>query len=329
MHALSFIIKRRKGVIVLQKVTIRSTDLTVNPIGLGTNAVGGQKYYPHITDEDGRAFLKAAIDHGVDFWDTAFTYGPKRSEEIIGEVINETGKRKEVVLATKASHQFSRDNLVHNNNPTFLTDAVYEALERLQTDYIDLFYIHFPDEDTPKYEAVGALQRLKEKGIIRAIGVSNFSLAQLEEANQDGFVNVYQGHYNLIEREAEKTLFPYTHANNISFVPYFPFASGLLAGKYTVDTTFEEGDLRLKQAYFQKEHFNAYLEKVAALRLIAQDLGVEVAQLVLAWYLHRDEIDVVIPGAKSAEQVKNNLAAREIILSNEVLFQIGDIFTGT
>src|SRR5699024_10348271 len=316
----------RREVIILQKVTIRSTDLTVNPIGLGTNAVGGQKYYPHITDEDGRAFLKAAIDNGVDFWDTAFTYGPKRSEEIIGEVLKETSKRKEIVLATKASHQFIGEEVVHNNHPTFLTEAVYEALERLQTDYIDLFYIHFPDDATPKFEAVGALQRLKQKGIIRAIGVSNFSLEQLEEANQDGFVNVFQGHYNLIERGAEDKIFPYTNKHNISFVPYFPFASGLLAGKYTKDTSFEEGDLRLKQKIFQEPYFQAYLEKVASLRLIANELGVEVAHLVLASYLHREEIDVVIPGAKSAEQVKNKLAASEIRLTKEMLDQIRNIF---
>src|SRR5699024_5571556 len=89
-----------------KKVTIRGTDLVVHPIGLGTNAVGGQKYYPQITDNDGRAFLKTALEHGVDFWDTAFTYGPKRSEEIIGEVLAETGKRNEIVLASKAAHKF-------------------------------------------------------------------------------------------------------------------------------------------------------------------------------------------------------------------------------
>lgn len=310
----------------MQKVRIRSTDLMVNPIGLGTNAVGGQKYYPHITDEAGRAFLKAAIDQGVDFWDTAFTYGPKRSEEIIGEVLAETKKRSDIILATKASHQFIGDEVVHNNNPEFLTQSVYEALERLQTDYIDLFYIHFPDENTPKYEAVGALHDLKEKGIIRAIGVSNFSAEELAEANQDGYVNVYQGHYNLIERDAEQTIFPYTRENDISFVPYFPFASGLLAGKYTEETTFEKGDLRLQQPYFQAENFPKYLEKVAQLGKIADGLDVEVAQLVLAWYLQREEIDVVIPGVKRTEQVTDNLAAADLRLTSETIKQIGSIF---
>src|SRR5690625_2250058 len=133
-----------------EKVTIRSTDLQVNPVGLGTNAVGGQKYYPDITDEDGRNVLHAAIEAGIDFWDTAYTYGPKRSEEIIGEVLAETGRRTEIVLASKAAHDDSTGETVFNNRPEFLKQAVEDSLRRLQTDYIDLFYIHFPDDSTPK-----------------------------------------------------------------------------------------------------------------------------------------------------------------------------------
>src|SRR5699024_6659894 len=108
-----------------------------------------------------------------------------------------------------------------------LKRAVEESMGRLKTDFIDLFYIHFPDEDTPKYEAVGALQELKEKGIIRAIGVSNFSPEQLAEANQDGYVDVVQDHYNLLERGAEIEPLPYVHDDGMSVVPYFPFASGM------------------------------------------------------------------------------------------------------
>src|SRR5699024_8058420 len=192
----------------VDKVTIRSTDLQVNPVGLGTNAVGGQKYYPNITDQDGRAVLHAAIEAGIDFWDTAYTYGPKRSEEIIGEVLAETGKRSEIVLASKAAHDTVDGEATFNNSPDFLKRAVEESLQRLRTDYIDLFYIHFPDENTPKYEAIGALKDLQDEGKIRAIGVSNFSLAQLKEANRDGYVNVYQGKYNLLDRSAESEIFP-------------------------------------------------------------------------------------------------------------------------
>jgi len=311
---------------VVKKVTIRGTDLKVHPIGLGTNAVGGQKYYPHITDEDGRVFLRTALDQGMDFWDTAFTYGPKRSEEIIGEVLTEQGARNQVALASKAAHRYNGEAVVFDNHPDFLRQAVKESMERLQTDFIDLFYIHFPDEDTPKYEAVGALQELKEKGIIRAIGVSNFSAEQLAEANEDGYVDVVQDHYNLLERGAEQKLFPYIEAHGMSFVPYFPFASGMLAGKYTKDTTFAEGDLRLQKPDFQGDKWESNLEKVAQLREIANAKGTEVAHLVLAWYLTRSEINVVIPGAKRADQVISNMKAADIELKESEINVIDSLF---
>src|SRR5690625_1946195 len=307
-------------------VQIGRTDLNVNPIGLGTNAVGGQKYYPNMTDEAGRELLLSAIEVGVNFWDTAFTYGPKRSEQIIGEILTETKKRNDIVLATKGSHKFVDGKVIHDNSPEYLEKTLMESLDRLQTDYVDLFYIHYPDETTPKYEAVGALHQLKEKGIIRAIGVSNFSLEQLKEANQDGYVDVVQDHYNLLHREAEENYFPYTLENDISFIPYFPFASGLLAGKYTAETTFPEGDVRLKKAEFQSKNFQKNIEKVEELRRIADTYGVEISQLVLAWYLTRDAIDVVIPGAKRGNQVKNNMKALEISLSAEHVQKIDQLF---
>ena len=310
-----------------KKVVIRGTDLEVNPIGLGTNSVGGQKYYPTITDDDGRAFLKTAIEHGVDFWDTAFTYGPKRSEEIIGEVLEETKERKNIVLASKAAHKFIGEKTVFDNSPAFLKQAVEDSLTRLRTDYIDLFYIHFPDEDTPKYEAVGALKELKDEGKIRAIGVSNFSLDQLKEANRDGYVNVYQGLYNLIERENEQDIFPYTVENNISFVPFFPFASGLLAGKYTEDTTFAEGDFRKNMEQFQGDTFKKHLADIEKIRAIAESKGAEVAHVVLAWYLTRDAIDVVIPGAKREDQVLSNLKTLDVELSAQEIKEINEIFS--
>lgn len=305
---------------------IKGTDLEVCPVGLGANAVGGQKYYPNITDEDGRNFLRKALSEGMDFWDTAFTYGPMRSEEIIGDVLKEEKARNQVVLASKAAHIFTDDGVEYDNSPDFLRRAVEESMGRLKTDFIDLFYIHFPDEATPKYEAVGALQELKEKGIIRAIGVSNFSPEQLAEANQDGYVDVVQDHYNLLARGAEEKFFPYIKAHHMSFVPYFPFASGILAGKYTQDTTFSEGDLRLNKREFQAGKWEENLRKVAQLRDMAAEKQIEVAHLVLAWYLSRDEIDAVIPGAKRPEQIVSNMRAAEVKLNDAEFRMIDEVF---
>lgn len=306
------------------KIQLGKTDLLVNPIGLGTNAVGGHNIYPNLDEETGREIVRTAINHGVNFIDTAYIYGPERSEELIGEIVKEKGNRENLVIATKGAHKFIKNDVVVDNSPAFLIKTVEESLMRLRTDYIDLFYIHFPDQDTPKDEAVGALKELKDAGKIRAIGVSNFSLEQLKEANKDGYVDVIQSEYNLFKRDAEKELLPYTAQHNISFVPYFPLASGLLTGKFTKYSTFNDG--RSRNPLFQGELFEQNLEKVEQLRKISKSKDVEIAHLVLAWYLAQDSIDVVIPGAKQPEQVVDNLKTLEVMLSHEEIQQISSIF---
>ncbi|MEK4951457.1 aldo/keto reductase [Bacillus sp. FSL W8-1127] len=308
---------------MVEKVQLGKTDLYVNPIGLGTNAVGGHNLYPNLSEETGKQVVRTALENGVNFLDTAFIYGPERSEELIGEVLKEF-RREDTVIATKGAHKFVGDKIEIDNSPAFLRQAVEDSLRRLQTDYIDLFYIHYPDESTPKYEAVGELKKLKDEGKIRAIGVSNFSIEQLKEANQDGYVDVLQSEYNLFKRQAENDLLPYTAEQGISFVPYFPLASGLLAGKYTKETKFD--DLRAKNPLFQGEEFVRNLEKVEKLRPIAEAKNTEIAYVVLAWYLTRDSIDALIPGAKKPEQVVNNLKTLDVQLTKEEIESIDRIF---
>ncbi|WP_027416394.1 aldo/keto reductase [Aneurinibacillus terranovensis] len=309
---------------MVEQTQIGKTDLYVNKMGLGTNAVGGHNIYPNLSEETGKEVVRTALDNGINFLDTAYIYGPERSEELIGELLKEKGNRKDIVIATKGAHKFVNGKIVFDNSPAFLKEAVESSLKRLQTDYIDLFYIHFPDENTPKDEAVGALKELKDEGKIRAIGVSNFSLEQLKEANKDGYVDVLQSEYNLFKREAEKDLLPYTAENNISFIPYFPLAAGLLGGNYNKDTKFNDG--RAKNSLFQGEAFVRNLEKVEQVREIASAKHAEVAHVVLAWYLTRDSIDVLIPGAKRPEQVRNNLKTLNVTLTNEEIEKIDRIF---
>ncbi|MFT4415923.1 aldo/keto reductase [Fredinandcohnia humi] len=307
-----------------KNVRLGGTDLYVNPIGLGTNAVGGHNIYPNLNEETGKETVHVAIKNGINFLDTAYMYGPERSEILIGEVLKEQGKRDEIILATKGAQRYVDGKVILDNSPAFLKQTVENSLKRLQTDYIDLFYIHFPDEGTPKDEAVGALKELRDEGKIRAIGVSNFSMEQLEEANKDGYVDVIQGHYNLFRREAEKDFLPYTKEHNISFIPYFPLASGLLGGKYTKETTFEDG--RARNPLFQGEAFIQNLEKVERLREIADSKNAEVAHVVLAWYLTQDSIDAVIPGAKKPEQVVHNLKTLDVTLTQSEIELIHSIF---
>jgi len=303
---------------------IGKTDLLVNPIGLGTNAVGGHNLFPNLDEEAGRELVRTGLAQGINFLDTAYVYGLGRSEEIIGEVVKDRGSRSEIVIASKAAHKLTGNDMVLDNSPEFLKQAVEESLKRLQTDYIDLFYIHFPDQATPKDEAVGALKQLKDEGKIRAIGVSNFSLDQLKEANKDGYVDVYQGEYNLLSRGAETELFPYVTEQQISFVPFYPLASGLLTGKYASKADISEKNRKRPQ--FKEGIFEQNLEKIELVRNIASKKDAEVAQVILAWYLSRPCIDVIIPGAKRADQVLHNLKTLTVQLTSEEIEEINRIF---
>ena len=308
-----------------KQVELGKSGLFVNPIGLGTNAVGGHNLYPNLDEQTGKDLVLTAIDQGMNFLDTAFIYGPERSEELVGEVVKASGRRQEVVIATKGAHKLEVGRRAYDNSPSFLRSQVEESLKRLQTDYIDLYYIHYPDEHTPKDEAVGALKELKDEGKIRAIGVSNFSPDQLKEANKDGYVDVFQGEYNLLNRSAEQDFFPYATEHGISFVPYFPLAAGLLAGKYTPDTTFD--DLRKDKPDFQGPAFRENLKKGDRLRPIAAAKGAEVAHAVLAWYLPRNGIDAIIPGAKKPSQVADNLKTLDVRLTEEEINEIDRLFS--
>lgn len=293
------------------------------PIALGTNAVGGHNLYPNLDEEQGKDVVRQAINHGINLLDTAYIYGPERSEELVGEVVKEY-PREQIKIATKGSHEFDENQEVHQNNqPEYLKQQVENSLKRLQTDYIDLYYIHFPDDNTPKDQAVAALQELKEQGKIKAIGVSNFTLDQLKEANKDGYVDVVQLEYNLLHRENEAVL-QYCVDHQITFIPYFPLASGILAGKYDENTKFS--DHRTTRRDFIPGVFEENVRRVKALESLAAAHQTSIANIVLAFYLTRPAIDVIIPGAKRAEQVVENIKAADIVLSDDEIQYIDELF---
>ena len=305
---------------------IGKSKVLVKPLGLGTNKVGGHNLFSELQDEIGREVVTAALEQGVQLLDTAFIYGKGRSEELIGEVLQQF-PREQVVIADKAAHDLSSGEIVMNNHPDFLKRSVDEALLRLQTDYIDIFYIHFPDEDTNKAEAVGALAEMREAGKLKAIGVSNFSEAQIKEANQNGLVDVVEDHYSLLARQAEQN-FAYFKEQQISFIPYFPLESGLLTGKYTPDMTFGKDDPRSRKVNFQGARYQAILERLAEVAQLAESHQVATLQVVLAWYMMNPALAAVIPGARTPEQVAGLVAANNLQLSPAEYQQIDKLFQG-
>lgn len=311
----------------MEKVRIGKSDVYTIKLGLGTNKVGGHNLFKNLNEKDGYDLVREALNQGINFLDTAYVYGIGRSEEIIGDVLQDYDRSK-VIIATKAAQDKSQD-MAMNNSADFIKKSVDEALLRLKTDYIDIFYLHFPDEKTPKDEAVETLDEIRKAGKIRAIGVSNFSLDQIKEANANGKVDIVEDQYSLVHRSAVKEELEYLQAHNISFVPYFPLASGLLTGKYSLDDwdKFKNTDGGQLLGDFSKEQYDKAIQGIEGIRKIADSHQATVTQTVLAWYMANPAISVVIPGARNVEQVKNNAAALHIELSPAEYQQIDQLFS--
>lgn len=302
---------------MVKAVQFGKSTVVANPLGLGTNAVGGYNLFPGLDDGAGRKLVDAAIANGINLLDTAYVYGLGHSEQLVGQVVKEH-RREELVIATKGAHDFSTGREVIRNDPDFITQQVDQSLKRLGVDYIDIYYLHFPDHDTPKGEAVGALQRLREAGKIRAIGISNFNLDQIKEANADGYVDVVEDEFSLLHQDhLTEGMLDYLRDHQISFVPYFPLASGLLTGKYVQDVSFPADDIRSQIADFKQPRYGKILAAVDQVRPIADRHGATVAQTILAWYLQNPLVTAVIPGAKRADQVISNAQAMNIQLTAE------------
>lgn len=302
--------------------SLPKTDLKISAIGLGTNAVGGHNLYENLNEDDGKNLVRAALENGITFIDTADVYGKGRSEELVGEVLKEYPRDK-YVIATKGGSDWRGGK--RDNSPEYLRKAVGESLARLQLDSIDLYYIHWPDNKTPVKEAVAELAKMKSEGKIKAIGVSNFSLDKLIEANSEGDISAIQLQYHMLDRSIEKDILPYCVEHGIMVVPYGPLAFGILGGKYDEDFLLEEGDWRKRVPLFQEGEFEKNLAIVNRLKALAGRLETDIPKLALAWLLAQPGVDSVIPGGKRPDQVLDNLRAVELELDKEILSEIDDI----
>jgi aryl-alcohol dehydrogenase-like predicted oxidoreductase len=277
------------------------SGLLVSRVGLGCNNFGGR-----LDLERTREVVDAALDAGITFFDTADIYGNSGgSERFLGELLRR--RRDRVVLATKFGMDMGEGP---NGSAEYVRRAIRSSLERLQTDHLDLYYYHRPDGVTPIGETLSAMQDLVEEGLVRAIGCSNFSAAQLAEADElarasggPRFVAV-QNQYSLLEREAEADGLPRARELGIAFIPYFPLASGLLTGKYRRDEPRPQGT-RLEG----REIDGATFDRLEALDALAREKGLSLLELAIAALASQPGIPSVIAGATSAEQARANAAA--------------------
>ncbi|MBA3871619.1 MAG: aldo/keto reductase [Anaerolineae bacterium] len=280
-------------------------SLQVTVVGIGCNNFGRR-----IDDAASIAVVNAALDAGINFFDTADIYGGTRSEELLGEALG--ARRKEAIIATKFGVPID-DQRKGGANPAYIRQAADDSLRRLKTDYIDLYQLHKPDPETPIADTLGALNELVQAGKVLEIGCSNFSVAQLQEAEAAvkagaaRFVSV-QNEYSLFQREPEANVLPECARAGLGFLPYFPLANGLLTGKYRIGQPVPEGT-RLQNAQKAEALSDENLNKVEALIKYAESKGHTLLELAFSWLATNPVIPSVIAGATSPKQVQSNAQA--------------------
>ena len=292
-------------------------SLHVTVVGLGCNNFGWR-----IDAAATAKVVDAALDAGINFFDTADLYGNGQSEEFLGKALGD--RRKKVIVATKFGMKLDEQH--QGARPEYVRSAAEASLKRLGTDHIDLYQLHQPDPTVPIEDTLGALKELIDAGKVREIGCSNFNLEQLRAAEKAGekvgarFVSV-QNQYSLFHRDDEKDVIPECERAGLAYLPYFPLANGLLTGKYRLGKPLPPGS-RAKDGFGPKVFTDDNLAKVEALIQFAESRGHTLLELASAWLLSQKAIASVIAGAKSAEQVKANAAAAGWKLTPQDLAEI-------
>ena len=297
------------------------SDIHISPIIMGLWQAG-KEMWVGIDDKETTKAIRTAFEAGITTFDTAEAYGKGHSEQILASAISEI--RDKVIYATK----------VFSNNLKFdqVLEACHRSLKNLQTDYIDLYQIHWPSgsfgfDEVPIGETMGALNELKDQGKIRSIGVSNFSRPQLQETVQHGQIDSLQPPYSLFWRHVEKDTMSFCVENKITILAYSPMAQGLLTGKFGPDHAFAKGDIRTTNRLFQPDTYARVQEALTKLRPIADRKGVTIGQLALSWVTSHPDT-CAIAGARNANQASENAKAGSIALSNEELSEIDEIGRG-
>ena len=287
---------------------IGKTNIRVSPVALGCWPIAGMTSLD-VNDADSLETLSRCFEVGINFLDTAYCYGiDGLSERLIARAVGD--RRDEMVISTKGGiHWDPAGQRVFDARPQTLRRQCEQSLRRLNTDRVELLYLHAPDPNVPVTESAGALKELLTEGKARAIGVSNMNLQQLETFQEECPVSAYQPHYNMLQREIERDTLPWCRQYGVSVMVYWPLMMGLLAGSLRPDHIFMSGDGRAKYPQFQSDEYQKNLDLVDRLRAIAADAGRSVAQLVVNWTMHQPGIAAALCGAKRPAQVADNAGA--------------------
>jgi aryl-alcohol dehydrogenase-like predicted oxidoreductase len=305
-------------------IDIPATKLRVSRVALGTWAMGGWMWGG--TDErESVATIRAALDQGVNLIDTAPVYGFGVSEEIVGKALDTPKLREKAFISTKVGVEWRNGTVYRNATRARITQEIDDSLRRLRTDHIDIYHVHWPDPLVPIEETAEAMYALYERGKIGAIGVSNFSVAQMERFRKVAPLHVLQPPYNLFERDIEGEILPYCRAHNIATLGYGALCRGLLSGRMRVDTTFAGDDLRQLDPKFRRPRYAQYLAAVQRLDQLAHDrFHRRVIHLAVRWMLDQG-ISVALWGGRRPDQLQAALGVSGWTLGAATLARIDQI----
>lgn len=307
----------------IQKRQLGKSGLEVSAIGFGCMGMT-HAYGPSPDRKEMIALLRAALDRGVTFFDTAEVYGPFNNEELVGEALEPV--RKEVIIATKFGFNLDPTGKSLwtglNSRPEHIRQVAEASLKRLRTDVIDLFYQHRVDPEVPVEDVAGTVKDLVKEGKVRYFGLSEAGIQTIRSAHAEQPVAALQSEYSVWWREPEKELFPVLEELGIGFVPFSPLGRGFLTGKITEDTTFDQKDFRNTLPRFRSDNRKANLAVVGLLSQIARRINATPAQVALAWILAQKPWIVPIPGTRKLERLEENLGAAFFELTTEDLEEI-------
>jgi aryl-alcohol dehydrogenase-like predicted oxidoreductase len=286
----------------MEQIAVGASGLNTSRIGIGTWAIGGWMWGG--TDEaQSIATIRGAVERGVTLIDTAPAYGFGRSEEIVGKALAEGCLRDKVQIATKVGLAWKDGAVFRDSRPARIRKEIEDSLRRLRTEVIDLYQVHWPDLETPFAQTARTLEDLRREGKIRAIGVSNYSPAQMDAFRAVARLDAVQPPYNLFEREIETDVLPYAKGAGLTVLSYGALCRGLLSGKMTVATRFEGDDLRKVDPKFQGERFRQYLSAVDELKKLARErFGKSVLALAVRWVLDQGPT-IALWGARHPDQM--------------------------
>ena len=287
----------------MEHAKVAGLNREVSRIGLGTWAIGGFMWGG--TDEhEALETIHAALEQGINLIDTAPVYGLGRAEELVGRAVALYGKREEVIIATKVGLEWYGDRVFRNSTRARIMREIDDSLRRLQTDYIDIYQVHWPDPLVPIEETAAAMHLLHKQGKIRAIGVSNYSLEQMNIFRYAAPLHSAQPPYNLFERGVERDVLPYCRIQGISTLTYGSLCRGLLSGKMRADTEFYGDDIRRTDPKFQSPRYAQYLRAVERLDRFAQEnYGKNVLELAIRWTLDQPFVTAALWGARHPKQL--------------------------